>query len=122
MGNVAFFTAMTAVSFFALLLDRKRSKDLCVPLVSMLIIDLFIVSKWFGLVKVQQRLAETSLSQDTRDEVELDSLPIIENYPIIGSGGESFYSIFPGYKKSTTNGFYEHAHNDYLQILRDMVF
>jgi putative inorganic carbon (HCO3(-)) transporter len=68
-GQCCIFTAMTAVSFFALLLDRKRSKDLCIPLVSMLIIDLFIVSKWFGLVKVQQRLAETSLSQETRDEV-----------------------------------------------------
>jgi O-antigen ligase len=119
MGNVAFFTAMTAVSLFALLLDRKRSKGLCILLVSMLIIDLFIVSKWFGLDKVQQRLAETSLSQETRDEVVLDSLPIIENYPIIGSGGGSFYSVFPGYRKSTTNGFYEHAHNDYLQILME---
>jgi O-antigen ligase len=117
MGNVAFFSAMIAVSLFALVLDRKRSKGLSILLVSMLIVDLFIVSKWFGLDKVQQRLAETSLSQETRDEVVLDSLPIVKDYPIIGSGAGSFYSVFPGYKNSIINVFYKRAHNDYLQIL-----
>jgi putative inorganic carbon (HCO3(-)) transporter len=117
MGNVAFFSAMIAVGAFALLLDRKKSKGLLILLVSMLIIDLFIVSQWFGLQKVQQRLAETSLSQETRDEVVLDSLPIVKNHPIIGSGAGSYYSIFPGYKNSILNSFYDYAHNDYLQII-----
>jgi putative inorganic carbon (HCO3(-)) transporter len=117
MGNVAFFSAIIAVSMFVFLLDRKKSKGLGILLVSMLIIDLFIVSHWFGLDKVQQRLAETSLSQENRDEVVLDSLPIVKHYPIIGAGAGSFYSVFPGYKNSIINAFYDHAHNDYLQIL-----
>ena len=117
MGNTAFFTALIAVSLFALLLDRKKSKGLAILLISMLLIDLFIVSKWFGLEKVQQRLAETSFSQETRDEVVIDSLVIIEDYPLLGSGGGSFYSVFPGYKNSIINPFYDHAHNDYLEIV-----
>jgi putative inorganic carbon (HCO3(-)) transporter len=117
MGNVAFFSAIIGVSVFTLLLDRKKSKGLGILIVSMLIIDLFIVSQWFGLDKVQQRLAATSLSQETRDEVVLDSLPIVKNHPIIGTGAGSYYSVFPGYKKSIINSFYDHAHNDYLQML-----
>jgi O-antigen ligase len=117
MGNVAFFSAMIGVSTFVFLLDIKKSKGLGILLISMLVIDLFIVSHWFGLDKVQQRLAETSLSQEKRDEVILDSLPIVKDYPIMGSGAGSFYSVFPGYKHSLINAFYEHAHNDYLQIL-----
>jgi len=117
MGNVAFFSAMIAVSVFVFLLDRKKSKGLGLLLISMLIIDLFIVSHWFGLDKVQQRLAETSLSQENRDEVVLDSLPIVKDYSIIGAGAGSFYSVFPGYKNSLINAFYDHAHNDYLEIL-----
>jgi O-antigen ligase len=117
MGNVAFFSAMMAVSVFTLLLDRKKSKGLSILIVSMLIIDLFIVSKWFGLDKVQQRLAETSLSQEKRDEVVIDSLPIVKSYPIIGTGAGSYYSVFPGYKNSIVDGFFDHAHNDYLQML-----
>jgi putative inorganic carbon (HCO3(-)) transporter len=117
MGNVAFFSAIIGVSVFTLLLDRKKSKGLGILIVSMLIIDLFIVSQWFGLDKVQQRLAATSLSQEKRDEVVLDSLPIVKNHPIIGTGAGSYYSVFPGYKKSIINSFYDHAHNDYLQML-----
>ncbi|WP_340677099.1 O-antigen ligase family protein [Paraglaciecola sp.] len=117
MGNIAFFSAMIAVSMLVFLQDRKKSKGLGILLVSMLIIDLFIVSKWFGLEKVQQRLAETSFSQETRDEVVIDSLPIVKNYPIIGSGAGSFYSVFPSYKNSIINPFYDHAHNDYLEIV-----
>jgi putative inorganic carbon (HCO3(-)) transporter len=117
MGNMAFFSAMIAVSVFVFLQDIKKSKGLGILLVSMLIIDLFIVSKWFGLEKVQQRLAETSFSQETRDEVVIDSIPIVKNYPIIGSGAGSFYSVFPSYKKSIINPFYDHAHNDYLEIV-----
>jgi O-antigen ligase len=117
MGNVAFFSALLTVSMFALLLDRKKFKSLSILILSMLIIDLFIVSKWFGLEEVQQRLVATSLSQEKRDEVVLDSLPIFNNYPMLGVGAGSFYSAFPGYKNSNINSFYDHAHNDYLQIL-----
>jgi putative inorganic carbon (hco3(-)) transporter len=117
MGNVAFFSALIAVGVFVLLLDRKKSKGLGILLVSMLIIDLFIVSHWFGLEKVQQRLAETSFSQENRDEVVIDSLPIVKDYPIIGAGAGSFYGVFPGYKNSNIYAFYDHAHNDYLEIL-----
>jgi O-antigen ligase len=117
MGNTAFFSALIVVSLLTLLLDRKKSKGLAILLVSMLLIDLFIVSKWFGLEKVQQRLAETSLSQETRDEVVIDSIAIVKDYPTIGSGGGSFYSVFPSYKNSSINPFYDHAHNDYLEIV-----
>lgn len=117
MGNVAFFTAIIIVGTFVILLERKKSKGLGILLVSMLIIDLFIVSQWFGLDKVQQRLVQTNLSQEKRDEVFVDSLPIVTDYPVIGTGAGSFYSAFPGYKDSTIDQFYEHAHNDYLQML-----
>ena len=117
MGNVAFFSALTLVSIYALFTDRKRSRGLFILVVSMIIIDLFIVSSWFGLDKVQQRLVGTSLSLESRDEVVLDAMDIVTDFPLIGSGGGSFYSIFPSYKKTPVHAFYDHAHNDYLQLL-----
>lgn len=116
MGNTAFFVSMTLVGLLALVLIKQRSRGLTILIVSMLVIDLFIVSAWFGLDKVQQRLTETSLAQEGRDEVVIDALPIISDYPIFGTGGGSFYSIFPMYKKADIYAFYDHAHNDYLQI------
>jgi O-antigen ligase len=116
MGNFAFFFAFIVISLLAISLERKKSKGLSILIISMLIIDLFIVSQWFGLDKVQQRLAATNLSQEKRDEVVLDSLPIVQRYMIFGSGAGSYYGIFPGYKSNFYSQFYDHAHNDYLQI------
>lgn len=116
MGNAAFFIAMTLIGLLALILIKQRSRGLTILIVSMLVIDLFIVSAWFGLDKVQQRLTETSLAQEGRDEVVIDALPMIADYPIFGSGGGSFYSVFPMYKRADVYAFYDHAHNDYLQM------
>lgn len=115
MGNTAFFASMTIIGLLALVLIQQRSRGLTILIVSMLVIDLFIVSAWFGLDKVQQRLAETSLAQEGRDEVVMDSLPMLNDFALFGSGGGSFYSVFPMYKQSEVYAFYDHAHNDYLQ-------
>jgi putative inorganic carbon (HCO3(-)) transporter len=116
MGNVAFFVSMTLCGLIALALIKNRNRGLTILIVSMFIIDMFILSAWFGLDKVQERLVQTSFTQESRDEVVLDSLPIIQDFPIFGSGGGSFYSIFPQYKSSEIHSFYDHLHNDYLQM------
>jgi O-antigen ligase len=116
MGNTAFFVAMTIVGFSALYLIKNRSRGLTILVISMFIIDLFIVSAYFGLDKVQERLAATSLQQESRDEVVRDAIPMIFDFPLIGSGGGSFYSAFPKYQAAEVHSFYDHAHNDYLQM------
>ena len=98
------------------MLIRNRSNALFIFVVSMFIIDLVIVSAYFGLARVKERLAQTSLDHETRDEVIRDAFPIIQDFPIFGSGGGSFYSIFPSYQDLELNQFYDHAHNEYLQF------
>jgi O-antigen ligase len=116
MGNTAFFVSMTVVGLMALFLVKQRSKGLTILIISMFVIDLIIVSAWFGLDKVQQRLAETSLKQESRDEVIRDALPMVLDFPITGTGAGSFYSTFPGYKTTDVHSFYDQAHNDFLQM------
>lgn len=116
MGNTAFFVSMSIVGLLSLFLIKKRTKGLSFLIVSMFIIDMFILSAWFGLDKVKTRLEQTSLSQETRDEVIRDSLPILQDFAFTGSGMGSFYGIFPKYQGDDINLFYDHAHNDYLQF------
>lgn len=116
MGNTAFFVSMTIVGLMALLLVKQRSKGLTILIISMFVIDLVIVSAWFGLEKVQQRLAETSLQQESRDEVIRDALPMVLDFPLTGTGAGSFYSTFPAYKTTDVHSFYDQAHNDFLQM------
>ena len=116
MGNTAFFLAMTLTGILALLIIKQRSKGLSILIISIFIIDLFIVSAYFGLENVKNRLAETSLSEETRDEVITDAMPMLSDFAITGSGAGSFYSVFPKYQKTDVMSFYDHAHNDYLQF------
>lgn len=116
MGNTAFFASMTIIGVLALVIITNRSRSLSILIISMIVIDVFIVSAWFGLDKVQERLVATSLDSEGRDEVVIDALPMLQDFPLFGSGGGSFYSTFPGYKVANVHAFYDHAHNDYLQM------
>lgn len=116
MGNAAFFISMTATGILAFFYFKDRSKSLTFLLASLLVIDTFILGAWFGIEKVQERLTQTSFTQETRDEVVIDSLELIKQYPLTGTGAGSFYTVFPSVKGTNVTLFYDHAHNDYIQF------
>jgi len=116
MGNSAFFIALALGSLFAFFFYKHKPKNLRLLIISFFILDLILVGSIFGVEKVKQRLEETSLASETRDEVVRDSLLIIKDNPLTGTGGGSFYSTFPGYHPEPYSGFYDHAHNDYIQF------
>lgn len=116
MGNTAFFSAMTLVGISSLFLIKKKSKGLTILIISMFIVDMFILSAWFGLDKVKTRLEQTSFSQESRDEVIRDSIPLLKDFVVTGSGMGSYYGVFPKYQGKDIQLFYDHAHNDYLQF------
>ena len=116
MGNAAFFISMTITGIFAFIYFKQRSKGLTVLLISLFIIDTFILGAWFGLDKVKNRIEQTSLTQETRDEVNIYGLELIKKYPLVGTGAGSFYAVFSMVKGDDIKLFYDHAHNDYLQF------
>ena len=116
MGNAAFFISMTLTGIFAFIYFKQRSKNLSILLISLFVIDTFILGSWFGLDKVKQRMEQTSFSQETRDEVNIFSLDLIKKFPLTGTGAGSFYAVFPMVQKENLYLYYDHAHNDYLQF------
>ncbi|WP_428820427.1 O-antigen ligase family protein [Microbulbifer sp. MCCC 1A16149] len=116
MANTAFFASLSIAGGLGLLLIRNKSRSLTILLASLMIIDLMIVGSWFGVDRLRQEIAETSFSQETRDEVNQYGLALIEQHPVTGTGAGSFYSSFPSVKGPGINAFYDLAHNDYLQF------
>jgi O-antigen ligase len=116
MGNAAFFVALISVSLFAIWFYKRPPRLLKPLVISILVLDMLVIGSMFGLEKLKQRYAETSFSSEARDEVVRDSLPILHDYWLTGTGGGSFYGIFPSYQPAAYSGFYDHAHNDYLQF------
>jgi len=117
MGNTAFFSSLIITGVLWSLLSRKRPKrGVLILLASLLIIDIYIVGAWFGVDKVVERLENTSAASETRDEVVRHGLDYLRDYPMVGSGAGSFYAVFPGYREGDVKGYYNFAHNDYLQF------
>ena len=116
MGNTAFFASLLVAGVIGLTLSRHATRSVVILLISLILIDIFIVGSWFGLEKVKQRLEETSLMTESRDEVYLYALEQWRDYKLTGSGLGSFYSTFPAYRGVDIKGFYRETHNDYLQF------
>jgi len=117
MGNTAFFASLIITGTLWVVLSGQRpSKPVVLLLISLFIIDLYIVGTWFGVDKVVQRLENTSASHETRDEVVRDSLVYWESFRLTGSGGGTFAEIYPIFKQADVKGYYDHAHNDYIEF------
>lgn len=116
MGNTAFFLALSFCSVFALVFMKHKTKALLWLFGSMLVIDIVIVSQWFGLEQVRERITATSAEAETRDEVVKYGLNLVKLHPITGTGHGSFNSVFPSVKGVGVNNFYNFAHNEYLQF------
>ena len=124
MGNTAFFAAFTMVGLFALWRLRKPSRPLLVLVVSVLVIDIFLVGTWFGVDKVIDRIQESVQVQDdqwvvkdkNRIDADRESLGIISKAPVAGFGGGTFYTVYPAWRGDDQQ-FMDHTHNDYLEFL-----
>lgn len=132
MGNTAFFSSMLVAGCLTLAAYRRQAGSLAkafrradtrstaILVASLIAIDIAIVGTWFGVEKVAQRIAESSVSHDAdRVEVARNTLALWQDFPIVGSGGGSFRLAFARYRGESIEAFYDHAHEDYLEILAD---
>ncbi len=117
MGNAAFFTGLVSMGFLALLLQRRMTRNALILFASLLLVDLLILGNWFGFEQVVERIEQTSVATETRDDVSADTLLMWQDNLLSGTGAGSFYSQFPRYRSTSTGvGKWMHAHNDYVEI------
>lgn len=116
MGNTAFFVSLTIAALIALKLTQHARKTMLFLVVSIIVIDVLIVSAWFGLDKVADRLEQTSVATEQRDEVYAYTYKQWKDYFITGSGGATYQYIFPAYRGYEIKQYYDHTHNDILEF------
>ena len=116
MGNTAFFSSLLATGFLYAVCRKKLSRGMIILFLSLIVIDTVIVSQWFGLDKVVERIEQTRMDTELRADVNPVSLVIIGDFALTGSGAGSFYTTLPAYHDGTWRGFFDLAHNDYLQF------
>ena len=119
-GNFAFFASLIVAGGVALYCGRRFSLRVLLFLVSLILVDLVLVGQWFGLDKVANRLQQSELTSEPRVWSNQYTLDMISDFPLTGSGGGSFYGVFPNYQSEQLRGFHRHAHNDYLEFAAEL--
>ncbi len=117
MGNTAFFSSMLVTGLLTLTLSRHANRPTVILLTSLIVIDILIVSNWFGLDQLAQRIEATEIaSEQSRLIPDQQSLSYWRDYYLTGSGLGSYYVTYFRYKGSDSSGYQDHAHNDYVEF------
>lgn len=128
MGNTAFFAALLLVGGLFVLLDREHRLRNSLILASIVVIDILVISQYFGLEKLKDRVLSTRIhdvvvdgevvqqANEIRDDVFIYALPLLKDKPLTGQGAGSFEAVFPKYPGADIRLHFDHAHNDYLQF------
>ncbi len=141
MGNAAFFVALWLVGSALLFALHRRgaaaarvAKAVAVLMISIFVIDVAIVGDVVGIDKVMQRIERTHLSNrpaapgaarpvhreqsvDQRIAPGMSALGMLRDHPLFGTGGGTFFLGFMPYRPSNVTGYYQHAHDDYVEFL-----
>jgi O-antigen ligase len=127
-GNTAFMASLLLTGALFAWREKEHRLRNGLILASLLVIDVLIVSQYFGLQKLKERLANTDVQvtqvggqvhvdvDDLRDDVLRDAWPLALDRPLAGQGAGSFESVFQPYAGPTLIKHFDHLHNDYLQF------
>jgi len=115
-GNLSFMIILLSIFLFEYLRYKKLTFNI-ILVITVLLIDLIIISNILGLEGLLDRVAATSIDGEaSRLSVFLIGLKEFLNFPIFGYGYGGFevlyrlnHDIYPT--------FYNHVHNDFIQFL-----
>lgn len=132
-GGILSFSAVFLVFYFTSLISAKKSRRKRIFLAIVLVIMLItIMALWIGPeetinrfkglnVIVRTFITERSILSEIRPYMWKDTLELIKDYWITGTGIGTYSYVFPKYRTFSIDwGFLRYAHNDYLQFIAEM--
>ncbi|MBF0381985.1 MAG: O-antigen ligase family protein [Magnetococcales bacterium] len=120
MGNISFFFSLVSTGLLMWHFSKQSKLKLLALFVSLIIVDIYVMGAWFGIDQVVDRIQQTNLTTEMRPDLFEYSILLWNDYLWVGSGLETFYSTFPAYKGVGMSGFFDHVHNDYLELLGEV--
>ncbi|MBW2149269.1 MAG: O-antigen ligase family protein [Deltaproteobacteria bacterium] len=118
--NIAYLVALRQV------VKKKRAapaatqaRNLLAPvLTACWLILLFAV--WLGAEPVvEEMLTLRDVSRQIKLQVMRDTIGIVRDYPLVGTGMGTFPYVYPAYQSFSSDVLFTHTENDYLQLLSE---
>jgi O-antigen ligase len=110
---------MVSVLFFTTMIRTRRSlrkKAVILALLGVTIFLAVVIARWS---QIEGRFEEANIH---RIDVWKDTVPIVQDFPVFGTGLGTFNNIYPRYQTKYPQLLFDHAHNDYIEILTDTGF
>lgn len=119
--------------------DMTRS--MIIFITSLIVLDVFIIGGVVGVEKVVQRIQNTNMetqavqehvnvqpmpvhsqeeSVEQRSRAARYAIPIVRDFSMFGTGGGTFHLAFPHYQPADVQGFFDHAHNDFVEFASEV--
>jgi len=111
--------SISMIIFSALVIFKAKQKKAGLFIGFIVIIILFLTgtSGWDAIFKRFESLQNQSgLIYDNRLIIWEDSLKIIQDFPLVGTGTGTLEKIYPLYRSFPGDDVLEHAHNDFLEF------
>lgn len=113
MGIVSLLLSFTLIVF---LFRNPSGKKRFARLSILLLLLALLWAGWIGLDAVISRFFTTTEDVQFRFKIWQDTISILKNFPLFGSGLGTFVSIYPMYRSIHIRGLVTHAENDLLQL------
>jgi O-antigen ligase len=108
-------------AFFLFLLARMRrglrNKINVLVFAGIALLLMVVVAGWDRLGNRFEQLGEEASLK--RTAVWIDAVGIVRDFPLFGTGLGTFQNSYPHYQSHSSVILYDHAHNDYVELLTD---
>lgn len=119
-GIIGFVSSM--IFFWVMIRTRRSLRKMARPVAVVGIIIIIVIGLAAGS-RVEERFGELGKdSKIKRTYIWSDSSRIVKDFPFLGTGLGTFQNIYPVYQTRNPIFLFEHAENDYIEILTDTGF
>ncbi len=113
---------LSMICFGLMFLAKETNKKRGTIIIVVFVLIVFSVG-WFGWAPIFERFEKVRNVQGDISELRLeiwkDSMNIIKDFLLTGTGFGSFIDIYPKYRTIQGDRIADHAHNDYLELFSD---
>lgn len=119
-GIISLCISMIVFGLLFVLRSEDKKRGIIIIIIGILIV---LSVGWFGWDPILERFEKLKDAryniEETRLQIWNDSLKIIKDFPITGTGMGTFINIYPRYRTVQGNAVAAHAHNDYIEFYTD---
>ncbi|MBI5376817.1 MAG: O-antigen ligase family protein [Candidatus Schekmanbacteria bacterium] len=121
-SRAGMLSLIISIICFTFITRIKFSSKWSVAIVGIILVITVLIGAWIGMTPVFDRYFQINPNEEFeegRPSIWVSTFNIFRDFPIFGSGLGTFVHMYPSYTTRNNQGWVNHAHNDWLEILSD---